>query len=280
MEGIKVSLDKVIIEYTKISMEFFNRYFVEGICVYYGIDHIIGKYGYHYELHIKKGHKVYLHIYYKPMYQKRSKHYPLRIKTHPAYLEHFSDILERLSREAKEINFIQCDVAFDIPYSLKNVFIASNTGRNMNIYEGTRYFGKRGQSSQHGYCRVYDKKKEMEEKKKVKVAGALTRVEISYRPDPKIPISQLVYSPPKFNKYYTCSVIKDLNGVKPEYRAIILAIQNQHMIMGDFTRHYRNNVKQALEAQQTVDFDALAGKHWKDIIAAPLQYAQAYAIPF
>lgn len=143
MDNIKVSLDKLVIEFTKVNINFFSKYFINGVCVVYRIDDFIGKYGYHYEIHIKKPNNAYLHIMYKPIKEPKLRHYPLRIKTHPCYLGEFTKILKDISSKAEEINFVLCDVAYDIPYSINNVFIASNTGRNMNIYEGTRYFGSK-----------------------------------------------------------------------------------------------------------------------------------------
>ena len=204
MNNIKVSIDRIIIEYTKISMNFFNSYFMRNICDYYGIKPTIGKTGFHYKLNIKEYDDSYLYISYKPYHQSNSLSYSLWIEIHPKYLERFRNILDALNLEAKEINFVLCDVAYDIPYSMNNVFIASNTGRKMNLYEGTKYFGERKDSKNHGYCRVYDKKKEQKKKKNKEVGRELTRVEIVYGPDSKerFNLLDLLNRPPLFNKYY------------------------------------------------------------------------------
>lgn len=278
MEKIKISLDKIVIEYTKISVDFFNQYFEKGVCIYYGAEHTIGNYGYYYELHLKENNNAYLHIYYKLIYQKKSKYYPLRIKTHPKYLHNFEHILKRLRMEADEINFILCDVAYDIPYSMQNIFVASNTGRCMNLYEGTKYFGNKRQRTQHGYCKVYDKNEEQKKKKGQKMAGELTRVEITYRET--IPINKLVLYPPKFNKLYTSNVITDTKDVKPEYRAIIYALQSEYMTMDDFSYHYKNKIKQALSTQYIVDFDTLAEQSWEEMVSEILKLVAFNMLPF
>ncbi|EST55727.1 hypothetical protein T458_07775 [Brevibacillus panacihumi W25] len=82
----------------------------------------------------------------------------------------------------------------------------------MNLYEETRYFGKKSQRQQAGYCRVDDKRKEREEPKGKKTVGELTRVEIVYRPAEKIPMESLIQHPPQFNNLYFCQVLINENG--------------------------------------------------------------------
>lgn len=60
----------------------------------------------------------------------------------------------------------------------------------MNVYEGTRYFGRKEESKDHAFCRNYDKKaerlcrgEEVEER---------TRVELVYKPDEKIPVESII----------------------------------------------------------------------------------------
>ncbi|MFF2482310.1 hypothetical protein [Paenibacillus sp. NPDC058071] len=50
-------------------------------------------------------------------------------------------------------------------------------------------------------------------------AWELTRVELVYRPAEKIPLENIIQYPPKFNDFYTLSVINDLQAVRVEKRA-------------------------------------------------------------
>ncbi|EMT49938.1 replication initiation factor family protein [Brevibacillus borstelensis AK1] len=136
----------------------------------------------------------------------------------------------------------------------------------MNLYEGTRYFGGKSQRQQAGYCRVYDKKKEQEERKGKKTVGELTRVEIVYRPAEKIPMESLIQHPPQFNNLYFCQVLNDLTPLKPEKRAIVLAVQNGLMTMDEFTPHHKRTIAELLKSQEVVDFDSIAIEQWEETV--------------
>ena len=125
----------------------------------------------------------------------------------------------------------------------------------MNIYERTKYFGERKDSKNHGYCRVYDKKKEQKEKKNKEIVGELTRVEIVYRPDSKerFKLLDLLNRPPNFNSYYTCNVITNIKALKPERKAILLVAQNGLMTLEEFSSYHRNKIKEEFSSQLQVD---------------------------
>lgn len=79
---------------------------------------------------------------------------------------------------------------------MNEVFTMSLKGRKLRPYLGTRYYNGAHQRQQHGYCRVYDKKAELEAKKGKKIEGELTRMEVVYAPKKKIPLEALVQFPP------------------------------------------------------------------------------------
>ncbi|MEK3770857.1 hypothetical protein MKY14_20150 [Paenibacillus sp. FSL R5-0887] len=133
---------------------------------------------------------------------------------------------------------------------MSNLFITSNTG------EGTRYFGRKDQRKQHAYCHNYDKKLERKWKGIEEVVER-TRVELVYRPVEKIPLESIIQYPPKFNDYYTCSIIMDLEAVRVEKRAMILALQNGLMLPDELSKHHRASIKEMMSSQQLVDFDGL-----------------------
>ncbi|GEN34892.1 hypothetical protein [Aneurinibacillus danicus] len=164
MSNIKVSIDRIVIEYRDVYWTFFNP-FKQNICDYYGIKEYIGKMGFKYHLHIRECPNRYFHISYQPYHEPKSMKHTLRIETHLDPLEHFQPILDGLKANASSIWFVRCDVAFDISCPMNQVFTASSTGRRMNLYEGTRYYGNKRQRQQAGYCRVYDKCKEQKKQK-------------------------------------------------------------------------------------------------------------------
>ena len=96
MKQISVSIDKIIIEYTKVSMDFWNGYFMKNICDYYGINPTIHELGFKYQLYLVNPDGTYMHISYRPVHEIKSKHYSLWIETHPEYLGGFKNILNAL----------------------------------------------------------------------------------------------------------------------------------------------------------------------------------------
>jgi hypothetical protein len=203
---------------------------------------------------------------YQPWNQKKSQKYSLRVESHPNHLERFSQLLSALQGHTKAIFFVKSDVAFDIPLPSPNVFVASKTGRKMSIYEGTRYFGRSNQRQLHGYCRVYDKKLQLEDSGAT-IEGERTRVEIVYRPSEKVPMDRLIQCPPRFNSLYSCNVITEMDAIKPEKRAIILALQHGLMTFGDFSKYQKKNIKELLSVKQQVNFDVLVNKDWENLVA-------------
>ncbi|GFN33464.1 MULTISPECIES: replication initiation factor family protein [Paenibacillaceae] len=263
MNNVQLSIDKVSVEYQGVTVSFYNQLalsFRDWFDIKPAIRH--KGYVYHWNLALDD---AYLYLRYQPWRQKKSLKYTLQIETHPDYLVRFQKLLSALYRHTQKVYFSRCELAFDFPYPMSNVFIASNTGRNMNIYEGTRYFGRKDESKAHAFCRNYDKKAE-QIAKGILEEGERTRVELVYRPDEKIPLESIIQYPPKFNDYYTCSVITELQTVRAEKRAMILALQHGLMTPDELSKHHRASIKEIMSSQQLVDFDALAAQHWEDLM--------------
>ncbi|MGG4394581.1 replication initiation factor family protein [Paenibacillus thiaminolyticus] len=266
MNNVQLSIDKVAIKYHEVRVNFYNKlalFFRDWFDIRPVIRH--KGYVYHWNLGVNG---AYLYLRYQPWWQKKSRKYTLQIETHPDYLMKFRTLLDALYGHSQEVYFNRCELAYDFPYPMSNVFLASNTGRNMNVYEGTRYFGRKEESKGHAFCRNYDKKAEQLSKGMVEV-GERTRVELVYKPDGKIPIESIIQYPPKFNDYYTCSIIGDLQVVRAEKRAMILALQHGLITPDELSKHHRASIKEIMSSQQLVDFDALAARHWADLITVP-----------
>ncbi|MBP1935597.1 hypothetical protein [Paenibacillus sediminis] len=141
----------------------------------------------------------------------------------------------------------------------------------MNIYEGSRYFGRKDESKNNAFCRTYDKMAERVSKGIIEEAGECTRVELVYRPAEKIPLTNIIQYPPKFNDFYTCTIISDLQPVRAEKRAMILALQHGLMTPDELSKHHRASIRELMVMQQPVDFDALAAKHWSELMTIPCE---------
>lgn len=257
-----VKLDKLVLEYNRIPLNFFHSLEEEG-----EISNIRSNEGFHYHrcLQISKG-DAYIKLYYQSKYEIWKPVGKLRLETHPKYLSEFSTILKKLKEISRDIYFVSTDVAFDIPLPLNNIFVTSNTGRQMNIFQGTRYFGGKGQRGKHGYCRIYDKREELSSKGIV-IDDELTRVEIVYKPTKPIKLEELFKNPPTFNKLYTGTIIKLDNQITPIYKAKLICLLSGKMAINEFSRHYRRVLKKQLDSQEQINFDQMLQSAWIEQIS-------------
>ncbi|MCM3034096.1 hypothetical protein [Niallia sp. MER 6] len=258
-----VKLDKLVLEYGNIPLNFFHALEEEG-----EISNIKSTEGFHYHrcLQISKKSNAYIKFYYQSKYEIWKPFGKLRLETHPKYLSEFSTLLKKLKEISRDIYFVSTDVAFNIPLPLNNIFVTSNTGRQMNIFQGTRYFGGKGQRRKHGYCRIYDKKEELASKGIV-INDELTRVEIVYKPTRPIKLEELLIEPPSFNKLYTGTIINLDNQLTPIYKAILICLLSGKMAINEFSRHYRRVLKKQLDSQEQIDFDHVLQSAWVEQIS-------------
>jgi hypothetical protein len=188
---VTVLLDKIKLEYSDIPVTFIKLLEDEGEIV--DIKSIEG-FRYHLCRKVQKTNGAYIKLYYQPKNVVWKPVGKLHIETHPKNIEEFSTLLKKLKEVGKGVYFIATDVAFDIPVPLTNVFVTSNTGRKMNLFNGTRYFGGKGQPGKNRFCRIYDKKQESLNKDLIK--GELTRFEIVYKTSKKLELRELAENPP------------------------------------------------------------------------------------
>lgn len=257
-----VKLDKLVLEYANIPLNFFHALEEEG-----EISNIKSTEGLHYHrcLQIRKKSNAYIKLYYQSKYEIWKPFGKLRLETHPKHLSEFSTLLKRLKEICSDIYFVSTDVAFDISLPLNNIFVTSNTGRQMNIFQGTRYFGGKGQRGKHGYCRIYDKREELASRGIV-IDDELTRVEIVYKPTKPIKLEELLIGPPSLNKLYTGTIINLDKQVTPIYKAIISLLSGK-MAINEFSRHYRRVLKKQLDSQEQLNFDQMLQSAWSEQIS-------------
>jgi hypothetical protein len=78
----------------------------------------------------------------------------LRVEVYPKSLVYFKDWLEQIRNHASEVLFVRCDVAFDIPCMLSDVFTMSLKGRKLRLLKGTRYYNGKHQRQEDGYLSI------------------------------------------------------------------------------------------------------------------------------
>lgn len=180
MKDIKVSIDRIVIDFTHVHWNFFNQLH-KRISHFYGVNMTVKDKGLKYHIKINTG-EHFMHISYQLVFAKKSHKNTLRIEVYPKSLGYFISWLEQFRLYAKEVLFVRCDVAYDIPMKMKEVFTMSKTGRKLRPYKETRYYNGTQQRQEDGYCRVYDKKRQLWERKKQKLKEERTRMEIVYAP--------------------------------------------------------------------------------------------------
>lgn len=82
MNDIRASIDRIIIENTKVGLEFFNSYIARILCdFYYKNINPNGSSAFHYTVCFKENNGHYLHLSYKLMTERKSTHYTLWAET-------------------------------------------------------------------------------------------------------------------------------------------------------------------------------------------------------
>ena len=215
-----VSIDKFVMEYTDVPLWAYYRLVIEAAksgellkqTLYYGD-------GYSHELHLRKANGAYLHVFYRNWNEPEGVSYTLRLETRPEHYFHFKQVLDTLRRVASSIYFVSSDVAYDVKTSMDNVVVFPQHGRRkMSEFKGTRYFGKKKQRKTNGHCKIYNKQLELLENQNIVIDHELTRIEIVYKPEKRIPLTDLLHHPPEQNKQYFGAVITDWDSL-PKKRA-------------------------------------------------------------
>ena len=276
---IRVSADRIIIEYTKISLDFFNPYINVTLDGLYKVTRNFRHKAFHYACHIETYDGHYLYMTYKRHTEDKAKAYTMWVETHPELMKVFLNVFKRLSREAREINFVLCDVAFDIPVHINDIFLESETGREKTRFKNTYYHGKRKQCRLHGYSRMYNKKLQLHEVKGIDVMGELTRIEVVYRPhnDARFTMNELLTHPPDFNRLYMAFIINDIESIPSKRKPRIEAIMRlEEDLIGE--PYLKKAIKKDLTSTQTkVDFNEIAKQQWKDVVSLYVAIATGQA---
>jgi hypothetical protein len=264
---VQVSMDKLAVEYREMPAGYFMSWY--GRLMFqqkYKIRRTEYKKIFVIQLHIRLERGVYLHVFYQNFRETSGGLYTLRLETRPEYYERFSEWLAEFRQNTASIDFVSCDVAYDVSIPLSDVFVVSNhMRRKLRLHKGTRYFGLPHQRKQDGYCRVYDKKLELWQRHCIQIDAELTRIEMVYKPEFRIPLMDILDYPPQHSRQYFASVIDDWT-VFTEKDA--KRIRNWQEGTDIYSRHIRESIKKKL-ADRALDFDRMASEKWVSLMAIP-----------
>lgn len=149
------------------------------------------------------------------------------------------------------------DMAIDLPVSTHSVFVLPLNGHRMTYFDGTRYFGGRGED---GHLKVYDKARELREKEGIEVEGPITRIEYKWRGKCTDPYKFNAHE--EFRRRYYVLIYK---GCDPVVRGLIYAINDGEISYDELPKRMKTKIKKALLSQQCLQttFDH---EHLKNIL--------------
>ncbi|MDI2589815.1 hypothetical protein OR571_22580, partial [Psychrobacillus sp. NEAU-3TGS] len=166
------------------------------------------------------------------------------------FYEGFWDVFrQHFAKYTKRIKSF--DLAFDVPVDMKSLFAISLTGRQKAYYKGTQYFGSSGNT---GRLKIYDKKKELEQKQGVTILEDRTRIEYTVRLEEPIVFQWLCKADLTINEDYEV-VYLNQEKLTGEIKSAVLAIHHDYMKMNEFTRTTKTKIKKALASMEKLDLD-------------------------
>ncbi|OOR12638.1 replication initiation protein [Bacillus cereus] len=266
MIEVQMTIDKFVVEYKNIPYSLFLHLYIMAAKRYKTKKETYTR-SYAHKLYIYKCDGIYMYVYYQNIRESEGSLHTLRVETRPENYVHFKEILEMVAEQADQIEFVSCDVAYDIRKGLEDiVVIPVDARRIMSHYKTTRYFGKPEQRKQNGYCRIYDKKLELGQNYGIYITHDLSRVEIVYKTNEKILLNDIVKHPPKQNEYYFAAVVTDWEALKKKQAERIINLRDGKEM---YTQYVRREIKKNLTNQYRVDFDELASVNWEKLIQGP-----------
>lgn len=261
----KLELDRLVAVYKNVSTYAFGKFVIEldyheknGLIE--SVRHWKGKgvSEYHHNFKVGDGEGS-VTIQYKHNTQpERQQRYNMRIEFNPSKVSGHKDNLFHLiqSRFGKGengrtiINITMMELAIDVEVNPKTVMVFPKQGREENRIRGDRYYGMRGR---HGRLKVYDKKREREEKGFTVDAKKLTRIEFTWKGEVKLERLESVEL--GAGKLYDIRVWRNEKVEKAEVNAYIFAIAMGHLQLKDFTRTNQRHIKEALKDCETLGLD-------------------------
>ncbi len=199
---VNVSMDKLIVEYQGVTVGYFLGWYARQLFQSeYKVRRTEYKKLFVYQLNIRLEQGVYLHLFYQNFRETSGGLYTLWLETQSEHYEGFSRFLAEFRERATSIVFVSYDVAYDVAAPLADEFVISHhMRRKLREHKGTRYHRLPHQRKQNGYCRVYDKHLELQQRHGIENEDDLTRVEVVYKPKLRTPQTDILQHPPEQNQ--------------------------------------------------------------------------------
>ena len=228
---------------------------------------------YHFNLNIGQGEGA-IRIGYEHNSCAVSKAYTMRLEFNPSKqsekdYEGFWRVFKALFKgHVKKIK--QVDLAFDIAVHPFQLISTSLTGRQRTILKDTTYFGSRGN---HGRLKIYNKRKEIENRTKTKFLddSELTRIEYTYKFDVAVTAQMFSKTRLGFSEQYKVAML-DVNDMSGELKSMVLAYHHGMVQWKEFTRTSKNKVKKALDNMILLDLDHVYSKAVDDTVKRITSY--------
>lgn len=165
----------------------------------------------------------------------------------------------------REIRYM--DFAFDFPVAKDKLVVFEKKGKQKSNYKGTLYWGSKNSD---GYMKIYDKKKERGKRleKKYQKYDEITRVEVTLKFEKGVG-----YAGINSIKDFELSTMYDIYifdereiKVDPTLKAMILCLINGLMEEKEFSRRYRDKIKNAFENIARINLDNILQKHLNQLM--------------
>lgn len=279
---ILTSLDNLVIYVESVEKDTFYRFCnalskLEALTQIPQIHETIG-YGYseyHYNVNIGRGDGA-IYIGYKHNTCKEGDIYTMRVEFNPSkqskrdYEAFWSAFKRWFMNYPKLIK--QLDIAFDLACNPEDIISTSLTGRQRSTIKDTTYFGVRGKS---GRLKIYNKKKEIEERVKVKdlfePGVKMTRIEYTWKFNKAVTPQILSKETFDINNQYELRFL-DLDKQSGEMKAFLIAYHEKRVQWKEFTRTTKKKIKEALKSMIRLDLDKCYINARPEIMAQIMSY--------
>ena len=273
--NILCSLDNLVIYIENVSQGTFDSFLnkLSRLEAFSEIPEIRSNIGlgyseYHYNLNIGQGGGAIRIGYKHNSCNNNARVFTMRLEFNPskqvendfkAFWRLFKEIFKEHMKLIKQI-----DIAFDLSVETRQIIATSLTGRQRSMIKDTVYYGTRGNN---GRLKIYNKKKEMQQKQKIEFTEGveLTRIEYTWKFEKALTAQKFSKSELNFKNQYKVAVL-DIEKLSGEVKSMVLAFHHGFVRWNEFTRTSKLKIKKALDTMDLLDLDHVYLNASKEII--------------
>jgi len=272
-------LDNLILYVKNVTFEDYSALVQELTAKFFTIENeenIVSRYEklrareYHYNLQVGNGSGA-VYIGYQHNSEKpKGKGFTLKLEVNPAKENEiqieFQKVFARIFKNHPKM-IKGGELALDLPIASDRIFAVSTTGRSQDRHKGTLYYGNRGK---HGYLKIYNKKKELEERQKVVIKEEqLTRIEYSFRFPDEVNLQQFSSAELEMDKLYKISIFskEKLDSFDAVTKALVYSYINGFQDIKEHTYTNKKKIKNAVENMEVISLDHAYQTAKKDILS-------------